>query len=126
MCLPAQVVDGSIRGAVSDPDARAIPNATVVLVEDATGLERQRETNQEGAFVFASLPAGSYSVQVQADGFATQRGELQLDVGDTLRADWSLEVGSKTVEVDVRGVSEAPSSGTVITNNYIVISSDKK
>ncbi len=115
----AQVVDGSVRGQITDRDDRAIPSAQVALTEAATGLERQRVSNREGAFVFASLPAGEYEVEVRADGFANQRGELQLNVGEALRTDWRLNVGSETVEVEVEGVSESPSSGAVITNNYI-------
>jgi len=49
---------GALRGSVLDPDAGAIPGATVVLVNSARGLRYSATSDAEGRFAFELLPPG--------------------------------------------------------------------
>lgn len=56
-------------GTVSDPASRAIPNAKVVAVNQATGVSRQTISTGSGAFRITALPQGLYRIEVSAPGF---------------------------------------------------------
>jgi hypothetical protein len=58
-----------LTGTVTDPSGAVIPNATVVLVDTATGQERQSTSNNAGIYVFANLAHGNYNVTATAQGF---------------------------------------------------------
>jgi hypothetical protein len=70
-------------------------------------------TGEQGEFVFGSLPAGSYRIEVQREGYLAFRGEeFSVGVGESL---WVGEVemtSTGTIELDVR----APGAETVWAN----------
>src|SRR5687767_8242431 len=65
----AQVLYGSIVGAVKDPSEAAIPGATVTATQKETNLSRTATTNAEGLYSFTNVPAGTYTVKVAITGF---------------------------------------------------------
>jgi Carboxypeptidase regulatory-like domain/TonB dependent receptor len=71
----AQVESSSLTGTVTDQQGRRIPNAKVRATQAATGLERETETTSQGNYALVDLPAGTYSVQISKDGFATFQAE---------------------------------------------------
>jgi hypothetical protein len=70
----SQNSSGTLSGLVKDSSNAAVPNAHVTISNENTGLRRAVETNDDGTFRAPFLPVGSYSVQVQKDGF---RSEIQ-------------------------------------------------
>jgi len=69
---------GAISGTVQDTSGAVILNAKVGLVSASRGeLIRTESTNSSGLFTFNLLPAGTYTVQVNAPSFAQT---LLLDV----------------------------------------------
>jgi hypothetical protein len=60
----------SITGTVADPTGGVIPGATVVVATES-GTSFTTVTNAEGAFSFASMTAGTYTVTVTLQGFKT-------------------------------------------------------
>ncbi len=79
---------GIVRGRVIDPLGAVVPGANVALLEDNKEIAHT-QTGPEGAFEFAGLNAGRYSVRVQASGFENEEsapsfvpseGAAQLDV----------------------------------------------
>src|SRR5690242_17798380 len=65
----AQSDTASISGFVRDPSQGSIANATVVVRNESTGLERRATTNETGYYIISSLPPGFYTVVVEAAGF---------------------------------------------------------
>lgn len=59
----------SVRGTVTDPSGAAIPNAAVHLIDSASNSQRATTTDQHGNYAFAGIPAGIYSLAVEAQGF---------------------------------------------------------
>jgi len=98
----AQVLYGSLVGAVTDPTNAAIPKATVTVTNTATGLTRQVVTDETGYYSIPNLLPGSYDVAVSAGGFKplTRRGVGVL-ANTVTRADVSLEVGAITESITV-------------------------
>src|ERR1700676_3838396 len=63
----------AIMGQVTDVTNAAIPVATVTIRNPQTGLQRNAKTDEEGRFDFPQLRPGTYSVEVEADGFEPQQ-----------------------------------------------------
>src|SRR5215472_15065488 len=105
---PAQTGDtASIYGTVHDPTGSSVVYATVVARNQDTGAERRTITTENGDYVFANLPVGTYEVTVSKPGFKafSQEGIL-LQVDRRARVDAALEVGAITERIMVKG--EAP------------------
>ena len=69
---------GSVRGTVTDPSGAVIPNATVHLTNEVSGLDRTVSTNATGQFVFANIPFNPYRIIVSADGFAPSSRSFEI------------------------------------------------
>src|ERR1051326_5440516 len=64
--LFAQVGSGSISGTVVDRTGAVIPNAKVVLKNEATNATRETVTTGAGLFSFPAVQPGSYTVTVSS------------------------------------------------------------
>src|SRR5438552_7237475 len=116
LALFAQSDLGSITGFVKDPTGATIPNATVTVRNEATGAERKATTNESGSFTVTNIPAGFYTVDVEAKGFKKfQSAHNKLDPSATLSVDASMTVGaaSETVEVTATAVALQTESASV-------------
>ena len=70
---------GALAGTVLDQTGKAIRGATVVVKNDATGVTRTLTTDSDGHFSAAGLPAGTYTTEAVAPGFAKNtRAGIQL------------------------------------------------
>ena len=79
----AQADSSSLSGTVTDPSGAVVPNARVTVHNDANGQERTVQTNGSGAYTVTNLPAGDYTVRVEAPGFGTvvQKGTHLDQIG---------------------------------------------
>src|SRR6185503_7694091 len=73
----------TVQGTVLDAQSAAIPGATVVVRNTATGVERMLVTDARGSFVAAALPPGPYQVEISLQGFQTQTRDITLQVSQT-------------------------------------------
>jgi hypothetical protein len=92
----------SLRGVVSDVKGAVLPGATVTLNEPQTGFSRVVKTNGQGEYQFAQLPPTTYTVSVEAQGFATMKQnkvELLVAVPSTLN--FTMQVQGQTIAVEV-------------------------
>jgi hypothetical protein len=98
----AQTTSGSFVGRIVDPSGGVIPNATVTLQNEGTGIKTAQPTNSTGDYAFNSVQPGLYRLTVAATGFETKViGHLNLDVLQTLREDVSLSIGQASAIVQV-------------------------
>lgn len=92
----------TFQGTVSDEKGAVVPNATVIVRNQATGIERTVQTDSSGNFQIAALPAGMYSVEVQATGFkSTAVSDLNIEVARTVNKNFELQVGSLEQKVNI-------------------------
>jgi hypothetical protein len=123
--VSAQTATGQISGTVKDPSGAVVPGATVTVNSEATGLTRAATTDQNGDYVFALLPPGTYSVSAGLQGFSTAKeAGIRLLVGNSIRVDLALATGdvSETVEVQAGTValqSESADVSQTITEKQI-------
>jgi hypothetical protein len=106
--LFAQQDAGSITGTVFDSGGAVLPGATLGLKNQGTGLTRSLKSGDHGQFVFTPLQVGIYEVTVSADGFQTEvRGNLELQIQQTLNLDLRLKIGASSERVVVDSSSPA-------------------
>jgi hypothetical protein len=106
----AQAAGGvaGISGVVRDSSGAVIPNAKVVVSNDAQGLVRNLTTNASGIFTAPALiPASGYKVTVNQSGFAPyEAGDLILQVGQNLNLEITLGVGQTATSVEVNAAAQ--------------------
>src|SRR5229473_8103890 len=59
---------GEISGQVSDSSSAAVPECAVTATHIQTGLKRTAKTQDNGIFVFAGLPEGTYDEAAKKAG----------------------------------------------------------
>src|SRR6266536_4067968 len=65
----AQSFLGTIRGTVVDPQGAAVSGASVLIVDEATGVPRPVESDAEGRFEAPNLKPGTYRVEIVTPNF---------------------------------------------------------
>jgi hypothetical protein len=103
---------GRLVGTVAGPDG-LIPGASVVVVDNKTGLERTVTTGDEGTFAIPQLEFGTYTVKVTAPGFMSYNAtDLKIDVGREYSLNVKLEIGNITETVTVTAGAEVVNATT--------------
>ncbi len=97
---------GSITGVVKDSTDAVIPNATVKYVNQSNGSEKTTVASEDGIYTFTLLQPGRYTVTSSAASFAEQSLDVEVQVGRTTSANFTLGVGgvSAVVNVSAEGV----------------------
>lgn len=92
----------SVTGVVVDPKDAVIPGAVISLKNVQTGIETYVETNEGGWYMFVGLIPGNYTLEVSSSGFSRfVRSDLELETGQNVRLDITLEIGAITESVTV-------------------------
>ncbi|MBO0862644.1 MAG: carboxypeptidase regulatory-like domain-containing protein, partial [Chloracidobacterium sp.] len=69
------------QGSVTDQSGATISGVKITLRNQATGLERVVQTDNDGNYQAAALPPGIYRIEAQAQGFGPQAvNDLSLEV----------------------------------------------
>jgi hypothetical protein len=127
----AQGTTAEIHGTVLDPTGAVIPNAKVVLTGQG-GSTAATVSGHDGAFHFAGVQPGKYSLVITAKGFAsTTLDEIEVLPGNIVEQSVALElpVDQQNVEVteEASGVStsaDANASSAVIKGKDLDALSD--
>ena len=124
LCLGAAVshaqsiITGAVSGTITDPSGAILPNATVTLVNTATGDTQSGKTNTSGVYLFPLLKPGDYTVTVEQSGFRVAVAKVTVTLGQTATADLKLELGdaSQRVEVTIGNVELQTEDGNISSN----------
>ncbi len=117
--LQAQQTLGGITGAVTDSSGAALPDTTVMAVEDQTTLTRNQKTDASGVYTFVNLPIGSYTLTFTHASFETQKiPSITVQANRTATVNASLSVGAVSTTVTVQ---ETPLVNAVDTTNGYVL-----
>ena len=102
--LDAQVTTATLIGLVRDSSGSVLPGATVVATNEGTGVAREAVSDTNGEFVLTALPNGPYTVKIDMTGFKSYLTKgLQLGSGQTVRQNFSLELGTVAETITVTG-----------------------
>jgi len=93
---------GTIVGTVSDPSEAVIPKAQVTVRNQGTNATRVVLTNDAGDFSVPLLPPGVYEVTAEKASFRLSvHSDINLNVDQTVRADFVLQIGQPSEQVVV-------------------------
>jgi hypothetical protein len=95
-------VSAALQGTITDQSDAAIKGSKVALTSKEQGWTRTTDTSDTGFYSFELLPAGTYSIKVNAPGFSTAEAkDVVLQVGATTTQNFTLKPGavSETIEV---------------------------
>ena len=92
-------VSGRLSGTVTDPTGQVIVAAEITVTNAGTSEQRMVQSNEAGNFVVAALPPGTYSLNVQSEGFQTYE-----QTGIIISADQALALGN--IPLSIGAVTE--------------------
>jgi hypothetical protein len=99
----------SVSVSVQDTTGAMIQYAKLRLSSNATGFQRQAETNENGLAQIISVPPGEYTLTAAAQGFKAAAQILHLTVGQSASTTMTLSV-LVTTEITVSDVAETVST----------------
>ena len=117
---------GEISGHIADATGAVIPGANVTLTNIGTGGVRNTVSTDSGDYAFTAVPIGVYKVAATHSGFKTATSNnVTLQIQQSMRLDFTLEVGAVTDSVEVSASaallqSENATLGTVVENKSVV------
>jgi outer membrane receptor protein involved in Fe transport len=93
----------ALNGTVRDSGGAVITEATVVLHNHDTNLDRTTVTNSVGAYVMPNVQPGNYDLKVSKSGFGTALNSgITLVVNQTATYDFMLKAGGVNEVVNVQ------------------------
>src|SRR5690348_605019 len=98
----AQINTVQISGTVSDQQGLGVPKAQVTVTNAATGATRSATSDSSGRYEIVGLPPGTYSLTVEAQGFAKLVNPsitLTLGAPAVFNPRLSVQGGNQTVTV---------------------------
>ena len=98
----AQMESATLSGAIHDPKGDVVPDAEVVATRIETGTVAVTKTNGAGIYFFTGLVPGHYHLVIRKPGFKEIAiKNFELVVQDKLEQNFSLEIGSISVVIDL-------------------------
>ncbi|MFZ0631848.1 MAG: carboxypeptidase regulatory-like domain-containing protein [Acidobacteriaceae bacterium] len=100
----AQELEGTFTGTVTDSSGAVLPHATVTItLASVSSQGRVVETDASGSYTATNLPAGTYTITVTAQGFATlTQKDVVLNVAQQRAVNVQLKPGSATQTIIVQ------------------------
>lgn len=99
---------GAIRGTVMDVSGGRIAQASVAVVNAATGTRYIATSDREGRFALELLPPGDYSLRVEAQGMSPEvTPQVHVSVGGAAELEFRLRVAGAQETVTVSGEPSA-------------------
>src|SRR5262245_2339292 len=121
----AQDYRGKVQGVVTDSGKAALANAKVGLRNEGTGVEVTHQTNADGHYIFDVVESGSYSLQVEVQGFKKyEQRNIEVRNRADVTVDARLEVGGLSEVITVQdspvGVKFNTSSDILTIDNKLI------
>lgn len=90
----AQSFTAGVRGAVLESDG-VVPGVIVQLINEASNVTRETVSNAVGAYDFAAVPPGTYTVRAALAGFKTyERAGIRVATQQFITLDVQIERGA--------------------------------
>jgi len=120
----AQTAGANLIGRVTDKNGGPLPGATITVTQKETGLTRSTVSESDGNYRLPSVPVGTYTVEVELNGFATVTVEdVRLNVAT--QREINIDMSPSTVEETITVTAEAPlvettpAIGTVVSEQQL-------
>jgi hypothetical protein len=98
----AQFTTARLAGAVLDPSGAGVAGTNVTVKDELTSYTKDTTTNSSGAYVFPSLPVGTYQISVTMAGFASYvQSGIVLQVDQSVNLPIQMKVGAVSEQITV-------------------------
>jgi len=105
--LSAYAQQTSLSGTVTDSSGAVVANANVVAVNVDGGTNYKAVTDQSGKYQLPAINAATYTLSVDAPGFARAQKKLPVLVGQVLELNFNLAPTTALTDVVVTATREA-------------------
>ncbi|MBS1822090.1 MAG: TonB-dependent receptor [Acidobacteria bacterium] len=129
-CAPISLaqtsITGALAGTITDSTGAVVPGAKIVIVNQATRVERSTVSGSSGRYNLAFLLPGTYQVNASKEGFkSVVIPAIDIVVTETAALNISFEVGAASATVTVEGTQEmvqtdSSAQGRVIDSREVV------
>jgi hypothetical protein len=104
----AQTQLATVSGTITDPSGAVVPEVSITIVSQGTGLKRSALTDTAGEYRFAGLPTGKYSLRIEKPGFQSQTREgIELNSAAEVTINSQLAIGDLSQETTVNASAAA-------------------
>jgi hypothetical protein len=111
---------GSLNGTINDPGGASVAGAKVTARNNATGIERDTTTKEDGTYVFPTLERGTYTLTVEAPGFKKSIAqEVVVETASPATVNINLEIGGVGETVTVTAAQEVINATSPTLTNVI-------
>lgn len=97
----AQTQFATMSGRVIDSTNAVVPGAKVSATNVGTNQRYEAESNDEGLYIIANIPSGTYEVVVEKAGFRKLTQRVTLGIAERRDLDFTMQVGQVTEVVTV-------------------------
>lgn len=114
----AQNVSSHLTGVVKDAQGAVLPGVTVTATSPALIGSQVAVTQDNGSYLFPSLPAGTYALKFELSGFQTfTRANIALSLNQTLTVNAQMQLASLKESVTVTAESPVVDTQTTTIGN---------
>lgn len=118
--VAAQSGTSRLSGVVSDANGATLAGAKVSATNDATGITVTQITTSGGAYSFASIPPGRYTITVEQSGFKKNiRTKNIVEVDTPANVDLLMEIGNVSESVTVQADAVTVQTNTATLGNVV-------
>ena len=124
----AQVGLGGLSGTIADSGGASIPGANVTVINSGTQGRRVAVTDDNGIYRVDGLQVGTYSVEVEKEGFKKYvRTGVPVTPGQIGAVDVNMSIGAVSETIDVKDTIPVlhPDSSSLTTNIPTVAYAEK-
>src|SRR5438874_991269 len=97
---------GGLAGVVTDPTSAVLPDADVVILDNAKGTSQSTKTDREGVYRFFFLAPGRYTLTVTHAGFREEKRAVNVPLGPPASVNVALKIAQARTALTV--TTEAP------------------
>jgi hypothetical protein len=111
---------GTVSGILTDSSGAIIQGAKVTLLDEEKGYKFTNTSNNEGRYLFVSIPPGLYSVTAEMQGFEkTVRTHIKLNISENPTANLTMKIASATQTVEVKGQGTTIDTQDAVTGQVV-------
>jgi hypothetical protein len=120
--LYCQSGNAAVTGIVTDPQKAIIVGAKVAAINVGTNVRYEGTTNSSGDYYIASLPPGTYRIEVEKLGFKTDiQPSVVLHTQDALEINFEMALGSasESITVNAEPTNESPAVSMTVDREFV-------
>src|SRR5947199_6577837 len=114
-----------IRGVVKDASGAMVPQATITITNNVTGISTTAHTDNNGMYILTGLRPAVYTIRAEGPGFrASEQNNVVLQVDQQTSIDFTLHPLGVITTIEVSEAAplldtESAAIGTDVTNEYV-------